>query len=107
MRMSEEKISFESDGLKLSGVLAFPDGPAGKRYPAMMVLHGFGSNKDSTRCIDPCRLLNSLGYATLRFDMRGCGESEGEPRRVLCLDQVADTRNAISYLAAHSGIDPD
>lgn len=106
--MSEEKISFVSDGLRLAGVLAFPEDSVGaRRYPAIMVLHGFGSNKDSPRCIDPCSLLNRLGYATLRFDMRGCGESEGEPRRVICLEQVADMRNAISFLASHPNIDAD
>jgi len=30
---------------------------------------------------------DSLGYVTLRFDMRGCGESEGERGRVICLEQ--------------------
>jgi pimeloyl-ACP methyl ester carboxylesterase len=106
--MLEEKVVFQSDGLRLCGVLSFPrEQSPNKRYPAMMVLHGFGSNKDSTRCVDPCRFLSALGYATLRFDMRGCGESEGEPRRVICLEQVSDTRSAISFLAAHANIDPD
>ena len=105
--MLEQKVSFVSDGLNLSGVLAFPEGAdSTKRYPAMMVLHGFGSNKDSVRCIDPCRLLNSLGYATLRFDMRGCGESEGERQHVICLEQVADTQSAVSFLASHPNVDP-
>jgi uncharacterized protein len=48
----------------------------------------------------------NLGYVALRFDMRGCGESEGERGRVICLEQVEDTRSALSYLAARSEIDP-
>jgi dipeptidyl aminopeptidase/acylaminoacyl peptidase len=105
--MNEQKLTFPSDGLQLSGILSFPDGYDERRkYPAIMVLHGFGSNKDSIRCSDPCRFLNGLGYVTLRFDMRGCGESEGEPRYVLCLDQVSDTRNAITFLAQHPNVDP-
>ena len=104
--MNEQKLTFPSDGLNLSAILSFPDDfdPA-REYPAMMVLHGFGSNKDSVRCSDPCRFLNKLGYVALRFDMRGCGESEGEPQHVLCLDQVSDTRNAITFLSAHPNVD--
>lgn len=35
----------------------------------------------------------------MRFDFRGCGESEGERGWILCLDQVADTSSALSYMA--------
>ena len=47
------------------------------------------------------------GYVVLRFDMRGCGESGGTPGRILCPDQVADTRNALSWLAARPDVVPD
>src|SRR5262245_64705779 len=39
--------------------------------------------------------------------MRGLGESEGEHARVICLEQVADTRNALTALARHPAVDPD
>ena len=55
----------------------------------------------------PCKMLESLGYITLRFDMRGCGESEGERGRVICLDQVSDTRNALTFLSTHFRVEPD
>lgn len=105
--MREENVSFLSDGLKISGVLATPDdlAPHEKR-PAIMVLHGFGSNKASSGCIEPCRMLTGMGYVTLRFDMRGCGESEGEKCRVICLEQVADTRNALTFLQGLAQVDP-
>ncbi len=51
-------------------------------------------------------MLERLGYAALRFDFRGCGESEGERGRVICKEQVKDTRNALSFLATRPEIDP-
>ena len=51
-------------------------------------------------------MLNDLGYVTLAFDMRGCGESEGEHGRVICLEQVEDTRNALTFLAQQDCVDP-
>jgi hypothetical protein len=43
----------------------------------------------------------------MRLDFRGCGESEGERGRIICLDQVADTRNALTYLATRPEVDPE
>jgi hypothetical protein len=102
-----EKISFQSDGLKIAGLIDLPpDYQAGERRPAFIVLHGFGGNKDGQGQAVVARQFTQWGYVTLRIDFRGCGESEGERGRIICLDQVADTRNAISYLAARPEVDP-
>ncbi len=106
--MKEEVVSFQSAGLRLHGVLSVPDGlRPGERRAAFLVLHGFGSNSASPTCITPAKVLNEFGYVTLRFDMRGCGKSEGEFGRVICLEQVEDTGNALNFLAQHGNVDPD
>ncbi len=102
----EERVGFVSDGLKLAGVLNLPDSrAAGEQRAAFLVLHGFGSNKDGGGGTAVAKMLAALGYAALRFDFRGCGESEGERGRVICMEQVRDTRNALSFLAARTDID--
>ncbi len=100
----EERVSFVSDGLRLSGVLHLLE-ERGRR-PAFLVLHGFGGNKDSATALASAKLLAALGYVALRFDMRGCGESEGARGRVICLEQVEDTKAALSFLAARPEVDP-
>ena len=103
----DERVSFASDGLKLTGVLHLPgERPSEERRAAFVVLHGFGSNKDGGGGTAVAKMLAGLGYAALRFDFRGCGESEGERGRVICMEQVRDTRNALSFLAARPEIDP-
>src|SRR2546422_10015083 len=81
----EERVSFASEGLKLAGVLHFPEsrGPQ-EQCAAFLVLHGFGSNKDGGGGTTVAKMLAGLGYAALRFDFRGCGESEGKRGRVIC-----------------------
>ena len=102
-----EKISFQSDGLKIAGLVDIPaDYKQGERRPAFVVLHGFGGNKDGQGQAVVAKQFAQWGYVTLRIDFRGCGESEGEHGRIICLDQVADTRNAVSYLAARPEVDP-
>src|SRR6185295_15856416 len=103
----EERVVFDSNGLKLAGVLHLPEGRgASERRPGFLVLHGFGSNKDSGGTVATARLYASLGYVTLRFDMRGCGKSEGPRGRVICLEQVEDTRSALAFLATRPEVDP-
>jgi pimeloyl-ACP methyl ester carboxylesterase len=105
--MSEQRVSFKSRGLALAGVVRLPDGTAPReRRAAFIVLHGFGSNMGSGNVLGPCALLDELGYATLRFDMPGCGESEGERGRLICLEQVEAVRDAVTLLARHPAVDP-
>lgn len=102
-----EKLTFMSDGLKLSGVLHVPDKrPKDVRLPAFLVLHGFVGSKDESHAEIQAAMLEEMGYAAFRFDMRCCGESEGERGQVRCFDQVADTKNALSFISARPEIDP-
>ena len=101
----EQRVHFSSAGLQLAGILHLPaDMKSGERRPAFMVLHGFGSNKDSTTSCTVAELFAALGYVALRFDMRGCGESEGTRGRVICLEQVEDTRHALDFLQTRAEV---
>jgi len=101
----EQRVQFSSGGLRLAGIVHLPaDMKPGEHRPAFMVLHGFGSNKDSGVTRTAAELFASLGYVALRFDMRGCGESEGQRGRVICLEQVEDTRSALSYLQSRAEV---
>jgi pimeloyl-ACP methyl ester carboxylesterase len=106
--MQEETVKIPSAGLKLHGVVAVPDDVRpGEKRAAFLVLHGFGGNCKSQNVMQPVRVLGEYGYVTLRFDMRGCGESEGEFGRIICLEQVEDLGNALAFLAKHPAVDPD
>ncbi len=52
-------------------------------------------------------MLEDWGYVTLRFDMRGCGSSDGEFGRIICLDQVEDTQRALDYFLERSEVASD
>jgi hypothetical protein len=106
--MQEQAVTIPSAGLRLTGTVRVPDGlRPGEKRAAFLVLHGFGSNHTSSNVMQPTKVLNSLGYVTLGFDMRGCGTSEGERGNLICLEQVEDTSNALTFLAKHPAVDPD
>jgi uncharacterized protein len=106
--VKEQVVSFKSADLRLHGALGVPeDLRASERRAAFLVLHGFGSNSESSNVLAPTRVLSEFGYVTLRFDMRGCGKSEGDFGRVICLEQVEDLGNALDFLATHPAVDSD
>jgi uncharacterized protein len=102
----QQPITFSSDGLKLSGIVHVPDDlKPDDRRPAIIMMHGFGANKSG----GPewvCRQFESWGYVALRFDYRGCGESEGERGHVIAMEEVSDARNAVTAMAARPNVDP-
>lgn len=102
LQINEEKIEFISNGLLLRGIIRLPsDLRDGDKRPAVIVLHGFGSNKSAENVLGPCGVLGSIGYITLRFDMSGCGESAGSRGNLICLEQVQNTRDAVSFLSTY------
>ena len=102
----EHPIHFTSQGLQLAGVLQIPDNlPPGQKCAAIVVLHGFGSNKNGGISMAASKLFASLGYITLRFDMRGCGDSQGQRGKVICMEQVQDTQAAIDFLQTRVEVD--
>ena len=104
----EARVQWTANGLRFAGIIEFPqDMTPGERRPAFLALHGFGSSKDSAMMQTVTRLLTSLGYVALRFDMRGCGESEGQRGRVICLEQVQDTGGALEFLAGTGRVEAE
>lgn len=106
--MNEKTISFTSQGLTLAGVLRWPTGfKAGERRSALVVLHGFGSNKGAENVLGPCAEIEAMGYITLRFDMPGCGDSEGPRGHLICMEQVQATLDAVTFMMGEPSVQTD
>jgi len=78
--MRQTAISFRSEKLNLEGVVGWPDEPSGGAPVAVVcpphpTLSG---DMDNPLVIAICQALDSLGVATVRFNFRGVGQSEGE-----------------------------
>ena len=99
--MREENIYFESNGIKLSGVLHLPD----KRAPGIILCHGAGGHKEYHKW--EANPLVEVGFAVLRFDFRGCGLSGGTRGLIKPSDEIRDLKNAITYLQSRSEVDEE
>lgn len=95
---------FHSDGYRLAANVHLPQCANGEQVPGVVLCHGFGGIRTHV-LPDIATALCEAGYAVLRFDYRGFGESEGQAGRVIPQEQVIDVRNGITYLGARPEVD--
>ena len=69
-----QRLTIMDDCVRISAVLERSDTQPG---PLVLVLHGFGSNKEKSHTLATCRAMHAAGFSTLRFDLYGHGETGG------------------------------
>jgi uncharacterized protein len=97
-------VSFRSlDGLGLRGTLVVPEcAMAG----AAVLVHGGGATRHENGFFTRLAAgLGHVGVASLRFDLRGHGESEGRQEDLTISGVVNDIRAAVDHLRARVGAD--
>jgi uncharacterized protein len=110
MPLNEHAIHFEVGGQRLWGMLHLPlevAGQVSKPVPTVLMLHGFTGQR-----LEPHRLfvllsrqLAEAGIASLRFDFRGSGESEGTFDQMTVMREVEDVVAAYGLLKARPEVD--
>ncbi len=102
--MIETPVTFECRGQQIVGMLHLPAGR--KRVPGVLLLHGFtGTKVESHRMfVKLSRTLAHKGMASLRFDFRGSGDSAGNSEDLTIRSEVADSLEAIKFMARHKRI---
>jgi cephalosporin-C deacetylase-like acetyl esterase len=103
--MEKQELTFYSAGHRLKGYW-YPPKTKAERAPAVICCHGFSAMIDLQMVGIP-EALSEAGYGALTFYCRGLGESEGPRGRVMPWEQVADIRNAITYLQTRPDVDPE
>jgi len=99
--MKTENVSFESEGQKIAGILHLPDK---KRPSCVIASHGLLSSKESEKFIVIGERLSQEEIAVLRFDFRGCGESEGKIEEDTITRRIADLGAAIEFMRSYPGL---
>jgi hypothetical protein len=97
-----DPLTFTSGGRRLAGVLELPTGPL---QGGVVFVHGWSGCRVGPHriLVEAARHLNALGLATLRFDLSGRGESEGEPLATDLDRMVDDASAALAALGTRLG----
>ncbi len=103
----KKNIEFYSDGSKIKGHLYLPDQlKDGEKIPGIVLCHGFAGVKELL--LPPyAQTFSESGFAALPFDYRGFGESEGERGKLIPYFQIADIRNALTFMQTQAEVNPD
>lgn len=101
-----EDVEFAAeDGTVLRGWFTAPGG-AGP-HPTVVMAHGFSAVKEQT-LDDLSRVLADAGLASVTYDHRNLGASDGLPRQEIDpVHQVRDFRTAITYAQSRRDVDSD
>jgi dipeptidyl aminopeptidase/acylaminoacyl peptidase len=99
-------IEFRSESTTCRGWFYTPDGkPSGTRFPTVVMAHGFSAVKEM-RLDRFAEMFAEAGLASVVFDYRGLGSSDGMPRQDLDPhEQITDYRNAISFARGIGEVD--
>ena len=95
--------SYDSDGLKVNGLLTIPQGdePA-EGFPAIIFVHGYIPPQNYQTLVNYQSYVDYLagnGFVVFKIDLRGHGSSEGEPGGgYYSGDYIIDTLNARAAL---------
>jgi dienelactone hydrolase len=107
IKPGENKVFFQSDGMKLAGLLFVPpDYREGEKRPAIVVTRPASGVKEQTAGLY-AQKFSQTGFVTLAFDPKGYGESEGRPQVEDCFSIISDTKNAVTYLQSLPQVDPN
>lgn len=108
--MIETNVSIPTGHVSLAGTLTTPndEGP----FPAALVVAGSGPlDRDGNHKRLPLALsrdlaliLNEAGWASLRFDKRGVGESSGDYLSTGFYDELEDATSALKWLISQPNI---
>jgi len=108
--MKEIDISFPSGDVMLRGTFATPEHTGS--FPCVLLVPGSGQvdRNESHRKLplntlrEIAERLSTVGFASLRFDKRGVGESDGDYWTTGLYDNAQDVFAALSYLASRKDV---
>lgn len=99
---------FRYTGMTLRSTVHIPEGPTGTRWPTVVFVHGFTSNRiELPNFVAMSRLLEAHGIASVRFDLSGHGESDGDFFDVTITGEIAETRAVLQTVRTFDFVDHD
>jgi pimeloyl-ACP methyl ester carboxylesterase len=100
-----QRVDFESGGIRCAAWLTLP--PTSGPHPAVVLVHGLGATHNMMLAQYEQHFA-AAGVATLAFDYRNTGDSDGQPRQHISVRaQCQDVADAVDHLKSLPQIDAE
>lgn len=101
--MKETPVTFKSHGKQIVGMLHLPHKT---NAPVIIACHGFMGNHIGVwySYVELARKLSENGFAVLRFDFRGSGDSEGKFEDQTIGAKLEDFDTALKFLSSYKSL---
>ena len=96
--MDDREFFIEVDGVRLHAKLDFPREKA-EKYPVLILEHGFTGHMEETHIRAVARTAADIGFAVLRIELYGHGQSDGEFRDHTILKWIDEMTTVVDYAA--------
>ena len=94
--MKRKEFFIDHDGLKLHAKLDFPVAEA-EKYPLVIIVHGYTGHMEEPHILAITDALTENGFAALRVELYGHGQSDGSFRDHTVLKWVSELLTVIDY----------
>jgi len=111
----QKDVTFENLGQEIVGTLVLPEENPEKAFPVVLLFHGFTGQRHEMNIMDTeigmlehtAVALAKNGFASLRIDFRGSGESEGIWEDTTFDGQISDAFAAVEFVKSVPELDPE
>lgn len=105
-----ETVAFiPNEGRMIPATICLPIGAPGETFPAVVMLHGTGSNRDEAgngyKMLAPH--MAESGIASIRIDFAGSGDSKADYVEYTWTSGASDAKAAADFIAQFKAVDPE
>ncbi|URZ14428.1 alpha/beta hydrolase family protein [Clostridium felsineum] len=91
-------VNIKRAGLNLVGTLEYPFLEENKKYPLVIIMHGFTSNRNRKLQLALAEKLLENNIVSLRFDFNGHGDSDGLFEDMTVPNELEDAGEVLRYV---------
>ena len=96
--MNQEKFYLQLEDRIISGVLHLCE----TRAPAVITCHGLFSSMQSEKFLHIAEAFSRAGFAVVRFDFSGCGESTGDIADTTVTRRLQELKAVMRHISGHA-----
>ena len=102
--MENREFYINHDGIRLHAKLDFPKQEA-EKYPLVIIEHGYTGHMEERHIRAVAQAVNDNGFASLRIELYGHGQSDGEFRNHTIMKWVDEMLTVVDYAAGLDFVD--